>query len=130
MAMQTIASRVRMLRKSRQLTQVQLAALLGVKQNTVSDLETGKNDGMSAHTLESLCRVLVTTPGFILHGANCEITHESHMQEAEIVAIFRELPPQAQTALLGNARMLREAIPARTPAQPLVTRSLPSRSKA
>lgn len=128
--MQTIAGRVRALRKSRQLTQVQLASLLGVKQNTVSDLETGKNDGMSAHTLEALCRVLVTTPSFILFGAECEGTLESHMQEAEIVAIFRELPSQAQSALLNSARLLREAIPARTPAQPLVTRSLPSRAKA
>lgn len=128
--MPTIASRVKMLRKSRHLTQVQLAALLDVKQNTVSDLETGKNDGMSAHTLEALCRVLVTTPGFILYGAHCEVTHESHMQEAEITAIFRELPVQAQTALLNSARLLREAIPARTPAQPLVTRALPSKTPA
>ena len=124
--MPTIATRLKMLRKSRHLTQVQLAELLNVQQSAVSKLETGASADMSAHTLEALCRVLVTTPGFILYGAHCEVTHESHMQEAEITAIFRELPVQAQTALLNSARLLREAIPARTPAQPLVTRELPS----
>lgn len=122
----TIAKRIKVLRTSRMLTQVQLAALLNVKQNTISDLETGKSETMTAATLEALCRVLVTTPGFILYGSENELTLESHMQEAELVAIFRELPASAQSALLGSARLLREAIPARSPAQPLVTRSKPS----
>lgn len=121
MGVPTIASRIKLLRTSRRLTQVQLAERLGIKQNTISDLERGKSDGMTATTLEALCRVLVTTPSFILYGAKCELTHESHMQEAEIVAIFRELPATAQTALVNNARLLREAIPATSPAQPLVS---------
>lgn len=128
-AMQTIGKRIKLLRTSRRLTQTQLAELLGVKQNTISDLERGESETMTASTLEAICRVLMTTPGFVLYGTANGTTHESMMQEAEIMAIFRELPEQAQAALVNNARLLREAIPARSASQPLVTRGAPTTTK-
>lgn len=127
--MQTIGKRIKLLRTSRRLTQTQLAELLGVKQNTISDLERGESETMTASTLEAICRVLMTTPGFVLYGTANGTTHESMMQEAEIMAIFRELPEQAQAALVNNARLLREAIPARSASQPLVTRGKPTHTK-
>lgn len=127
--MLTIGERIKLLRTSRRLTQTQLAELLGVKQNTISDLERGESETMTASTLEAICRVLMTTPGFVLYGTANGTTHESMMQEAEIMAIFRELPEQAQAALVNNARLLREAIPARSASQPLVTRGAPNPPK-
>jgi transcriptional regulator with XRE-family HTH domain len=116
--MSTIGSRVRSLRVSQQLTQVDLSARLGIKQNTLSDIERDKNGSMTAFTLEAICRVLVTTPKFVLYGVDGGTTHEAVMQEAELSALFRELPPSAQSALLNNARMLREAIPTPSAASP------------
>lgn len=127
--METIGKRIKLLRTSRRLTQTQLAQLLGVKQNTISDLERGESETMTASTLEAICRVLMTTPGFVLYGTSNGTTHESMMQEAEIMAIFRELPEQAQAALVNNARLLREAIPARSASQPLITRGIPTPAK-
>jgi DNA-binding Xre family transcriptional regulator len=99
---------------------VQLAQTLDIKQNTLSELETGKSLVMSAITLEALCRVLVTTPSFVLYGVKNGESVEVAMMEAELTAIFRELPEKAQEALLRDARLLRSAVPINTPAQPLI----------
>jgi transcriptional regulator with XRE-family HTH domain len=116
--MDTIGSRIKALRLSRQLTQVQLSKMLGIAQNTLSDMERGKTGDMTAITLESICRVLVTTPRYVLYGLDNYFTHETALMEAELVALFRELPQPAQIALRNNARMLREAIPMNTAAFP------------
>ena len=117
--MSTIGSRVKALRVSHRLTQVQLSERLGIKQNTLSDIERDKNDSMTAYTLEAICLVLVTTPKFVLYGLDDGITHEAAMAEAELAALFRELPPSAQTALLNSARLLREAIPVNSASYPM-----------
>jgi transcriptional regulator with XRE-family HTH domain len=118
--METIGSRIRLLRTSQRLTQIQLADLLDIKQNTLSELETGKSVVMSATTLEAICRVLVTTPSFVLYGVRNGDSVETAMMEAELTAIFRELPEKAQEALLKDARLVRSAVPINTPVQPLV----------
>lgn len=118
--METIGGRIKLLRTSRRLTQTQLADLLEIKQNTLSELETGKSIVMSAPTLEAVCRVLVTTPSFVLYGVKHGDSVETAMMEAELTAIFRELPEQAQEALIKDARLIRSAVPTNTPAQPLM----------
>ncbi len=115
-----MGKRLKALRLSKQLTQVQLAARVGVKQNTISDLERGDSLTMGAETLQALCRELVTTPGYLLDGVTDGEEHEAMMQEAELIAIFRELPRTAQTALVSNARLIREAIPTNSAAQPII----------
>ena len=118
--MTTMGTRLRALRLSKQLTQVQLAARVGVKQNTLSDLERGDSKTMEAATLQALCRELVTTSAYILNGVADGEEHEAAMQEAELIAIFRELPPPSQAALIKDARLLREAMPTQSPAQPII----------
>lgn len=115
-----MGKRLKALRLSKQLTQVQLAARVGVKQNTISDLERGDSKTMEAETLQALCRELVTTPGYLLDGVTNGEEHEAMMQEAELIAIFRELPASAKTALVGSARLLREAMPTLSAAQPII----------
>jgi transcriptional regulator with XRE-family HTH domain len=126
-AMETIGSRIRLLRTSQRLTQIQLADLLDIKQNTLSELETGKSVLMSAPTLEAICRVLVTTPSFVLYGVRNGESAETAMMEAELTAIFREMPTQAQEALIRDARLIRSALPATTAAQPLIKDRLPAK---
>lgn len=53
-------------RKTAGLTQVQLAKRAGVRQATVSDLETGKPGRIDLEVLDSLCRVLGLEPGDLL----------------------------------------------------------------
>lgn len=125
-----MGKRLKALRTSRRLTQVQLSELLGMSQNGWSDLERDKRSDMSGVTLEAICRVLVTTPRYVLYGVDGGVDHESVLQEAELAAIFRELPRLAQTALLNNARMLREAIPSTSASQPIIGAIKPGTIKA
>lgn len=118
--MPTMGSRLKSLRASKRLTQKQLAAKTGLAQATISDLERGDSKTMEAETLKALCRELVTTPAYLLDGVNTGEEHEAMMQEAELIAIFRELPAQAKTALVGSARLLREAMPTQSAAQPII----------
>jgi transcriptional regulator with XRE-family HTH domain len=118
--MSTMGQRLKALRLSKRLTQVQLAERVGVKQNTISDLERGDSQEMKAETLRALCKELVTTSTYLLDGVPNGDAHEEQLQEAELTAIFRELPPQAQQALVNSARLLREAIPTNSPAQPII----------
>lgn len=118
--MPTMGARIKALRLSKQLTQAKLAEKTGLKQNTISDLERGDSLEMKAETLQALCKELVTTPSYILHGVADGEAHEAQLQEAELVALFRELPAQAQAALVNSARLLREAIPTNSAAQPII----------
>lgn len=115
-----MGQRIKALRLSKQLTQVQLAARTGLKQNSISDLERGDTLEMKAETLQALCKELVTTQSYILHGVKDGEAHEAQLQEAELTAIFRELPPSAQAALVNSARLLREAMPTTSAAQPII----------
>lgn len=116
--MDSIGSRIRLLRKSRGLTQIQLRERTQIGQSTLSELETNISQTMSVETLMALCRVLTSTPEFILYGAKDEADLEASLQEAELVAIFRELPASGKTALVGSARLLRQAIPASSASHP------------
>ena len=115
-----MGARLKSLRLSKRLTQVQLAERTGLKQNTISDLERGDSLEMKAETLQALCKELVTTPAYLLNGVKDGDAHEEQLQEAELTAIFRELPAQAQMALVNSARLLREAIPTNSAAQPII----------
>lgn len=118
--MSSMGQRIKALRLSKNLTQVKLAERTGLKQNTISDLERGDTQEMMAETLQALCKELVTTQSYILHGVADGEAHEAQLREAELVALFKELPAQAQAALVNSARLLREAIPTNSPAQPII----------
>lgn len=118
--MSSMGQRIKALRLSKHLTQTKLAERAGVKQNTISDLERGDTQEMMAETLQALCKELVTTPSYILHGVADGEAHEAQLREAELIALFKELPAQAQAALVNSARLLREAIPTNSPAQPIM----------
>jgi transcriptional regulator with XRE-family HTH domain len=59
--MSPISLRLRELREAAGLSQVALAERAGVRQATVSDLETGKSKGIDFATLEALADALGTT---------------------------------------------------------------------
>lgn len=117
--MDTIGTRVNTLRKARQMTQVQLAEKSGIAQNTISDIERAKRPyEMDAKTLLALAKALTTTPEYLFSGARDETHLEEVMREAELQAIYRDLPLAAQESLMLAARTVRQAVPAASPAHP------------
>jgi putative transcriptional regulator len=62
----TITSALPTLRARRRLSQRQLAALAGLRPDTISALERGETHGIQFETLARLCEVLRCTPGDIL----------------------------------------------------------------
>lgn len=112
--MATIGERVRLLRKKRGLSQVELAARVGITQGSLSLIETNKTEVPAGETLAALCRVLQTTPDFIVAGAGDPDSIESAMQEHELVHLWRELPQEARKLVLENAQSVTRAFAAKS----------------
>ena len=60
--------RLRKRRKELDLTQQELAALSGIKQGTLSDLERGRTEQPMGETLTGLCKALKTSARWLLTG--------------------------------------------------------------
>ena len=112
--MATIGERVRLLRKKRGLSQVELAARVGITQGSLSLIETNKTEVPAGETLAALCRVLQTTPDFIVAGAGDPDSIESAMQEHELVHLWRDLPQEARKLVLENAQAVSRAFSAKS----------------
>lgn len=97
--MDAIGSRIRALRKTRLLTQVQLAKELKIDQSTLSDIERGA--GFSAEILMALADVLHTSSSYIMKGGS-----EDQMLEDELVANFHAIDISDREALVKHARGL------------------------
>ena len=107
--MRTIGERVKYLRERRGLTQVQLAQQVGISQGSLSLIERNKTEVPAGSTLASLCKVLRTTPDFLIAGAGDPDSIESAMQEHELVFLWRELPEEARRLVLENAHAVKRA---------------------
>ncbi len=69
----SFGEKIRDARKSKNLTQKQLAEKIGAKHNSVSDWENDKNRPDAA-TIEMLCRILDITPNYLLDAVSGEYT--------------------------------------------------------
>jgi transcriptional regulator with XRE-family HTH domain len=116
--MDTIGSRVRLLRKKRRLTQAQLADLVGISQGSLSLIEKDKTAVPAGTTVSAMCRVLMTTPDFLIAGAGDPDSIESAMQEHELVYLWRDLPEEARRLVLENAQSVKRAFAKSVPPPP------------
>ena len=64
--MDTPAQRLKTARKSKGVSQVQLALVTGIDQSTISDIENDR--GLSAEYLMRLCEALDLTPQYVMRG--------------------------------------------------------------
>lgn len=64
--MTPVRLRLRELRKARGLTQAQLADTAGLRQGTISELETGTSQSIAFDTLDRLALALGVEPGELL----------------------------------------------------------------
>lgn len=101
---ETIAKRVKARRDELGLTQGQLAALAGVDQSIISDIENGK--GMKAETLMGVAAGLETTPEWVMAGG----TPDAKV-EAEAASLLRSMEPEARQAAIGSLRGIVAAKP-------------------
>lgn len=108
--MNEIGKRVKALRISKRLTQTELADKMGIKQPSLAAIESGKTKTLKGETLEALARELSSTTSYILRGSQSSDDHEHSMLQAEMIAIFRDLPLSDKETLL---RMARGILPAK-----------------
>jgi transcriptional regulator with XRE-family HTH domain len=132
---QSFGERVRALRKLRGMSQVALAKKAGIKQSSLSDIETGETtaDNVKAPTMMGLAKALETNPGFLRSGQETPVKPETlSPEEAELIAVYRELGKVEnglQGRLLERARgMLDIAAPHKTTrAKPFRTVRVPEK---
>ena len=113
--MENIGTRVKSLRVSKRLNQEQLAALCDVSQPAIAKIEKGTTKTVKGKTLEMLAAALSSTTTFILYGSDTEADHEHDMMQAEMTAIFRDLPASDKETLLRMARGILPKSPSTTP---------------
>lgn len=105
--MSEMGKRVRALRKTLGLTQVQLAKAVGVAQSAVSDIERGDTSKVMGGTLSALCTALRTNPEWLLNGRGLPAPAvNTTIDEGELLALFRALPAAQRSALLTVARSM------------------------
>lgn len=99
--METIGQRIRRIRKERGIDrQEDLAPLCGIKQSTLSDIES-KNREFSATVLYAFAKALEVSTDEIMYGTKEEIVGQS-----ELIRIFSELSQEQRNFVLSMMRGL------------------------
>lgn len=97
--MSTIGGRIRDLRKSKPLTQTELAKRVGVDQSTISDIEKGSST--KPEVFLAICRELQTTPEHLVYEEN-----RDDVGEAKVLAIYRSLDEDQRLNMIAMASAL------------------------
>lgn len=97
----TLGNRIRNARAAQDLTQLQLARVIGVKHNTISNWE--KNKSRPDPTgIEALCKALKVTPNHLLIGADrFETPSALQSDELAVLSQYRALDNTAKGAVLA-----------------------------
>lgn len=95
-----LGSRIRKFREARNLSQKELAQMIGVSNSRVSNWEQGINRP-DADIIVSLCHALTVSPSELLDVRLCD--DELSSQERKLIRAYREKPElqQAVDILLG-----------------------------
>ena len=84
-----VGERIRVCRKKEELSQEELAYLVGVSSNTISSIENGQQN-FKIDKLDLLSQILKVTTGFILYGSD-EATEDVRHETNTINEIISEL---------------------------------------
>ena len=84
-----VGLRLKRARKLRGLTQVKLASKAGVKQASISEIETGQTKTLRGTTLLNIAEVLGVNPEWLAHGRGQMDAHESPLP-ADAIALARQ----------------------------------------
>ena len=100
--METVGTRVKSLRKSKSLTQKQLADKCGISQPSLAKIELNGTESPKGYVLDALARELRTTTGFILYGD----IPEAKSSEKELIDLCKQMDVKDLEFLLKIARSL------------------------
>lgn len=81
----TVGERIKHLRKEQQLTQQQLADIVGITYIQIGRYETGKSNA-SSETLQKIATALNSTTDFLMNGGNAE-----QLNDKELLQQFKEI---------------------------------------
>ena len=100
-AMKSMGERIRDLRKARKLSQKALCEVAGIKQSSLSDIETGETSAqeLKALTLLGLAKGLRADPEFLLTGKGDPLQYQ-------LVWFYGKLSANGKDTLLGNANRI------------------------
>lgn len=87
----SFGEKIKSARKSKKLTQRQLADKIGAAHNSISDWENDKNKP-DPDTIELLCGVLEITPNYLLASSSEEFSPDEKL----IIKKYRDLDPSGQ----------------------------------
>jgi transcriptional regulator with XRE-family HTH domain len=103
----SVGERIRSLRVDRKLSQEALAKLLGIKQGSLTQLETGKSKAPSSKTLTKLARVFEVDPEWLMTGKGPQqVVSALSEKESELVLSFRQLSEEGQDYILSRVRAI------------------------
>lgn len=111
--------RIRTLRAALGLGQGELAKKVGISQPALSQIESGATKVLKGPTLLAIAKALESDPDYISTGKPSAIAPQQlSFGEAELIAIFRQLPAPQQQVLLSTARALLDSLPPSSPERP------------
>lgn len=106
-----VGGRIRWLRKEKKMNQQDLAGSVGIKQSTLSDIESLRTNAPTAANLLRIAAALDANPTWIATGSGDPWALEIPPEEGagELAEIYGNLSPQKRAALLAAARALNTA---------------------
>ena len=103
-----IGGRIQHIRELREMSVSDLARAIGIKQPSVSDIESEKSKSPSAINLLKICEVLRANPWWVMTGEG-DPEKDVDVDEAEWVAVLRSLDsPGKRRAILAAAKAMAE----------------------
>ena len=102
----TLGNRLKELRKQKKLNQTELAEVIGISLNTLSNMESGKTDP-STETIIKLCEFFNVSTDYLLTGK--EGTGDISAEERDILSVIRD-DRAMRSAMIEVARVKKKAI--------------------
>ena len=105
----SIGERLRWLLEYKKMKQTELAEKIGRTQSSISNVVTDSSRRPNAETLLRLAAALECSAEWLIRGEGhpFEVSVVGREVEKDLLAAFRELDPQAQSALLAAAHAMK-----------------------
>lgn len=100
----TIGDRIKAKRLEKGMTLLQVAKAVDVTEATVQRWESGYVKNLRKEKIQQLSVVLDTTPAYLMGWEAPSPDLERTQREQQIVDMFREMPKEAQDALISLAK--------------------------
>jgi transcriptional regulator with XRE-family HTH domain len=99
----TLADRVRTERRSRGLTQTELAAAVGVSTSAISNIETSRRGG-EGELIDAIAQALGTTTDYLQNGVKPPKPFEAVGLEIKVIELMRRVPTETHALVLAVLR--------------------------